>query len=326
MRLATMNLISVLQKVMSPVVKSYFAELVFDYRQEQIHETRSKLFRASQEIVSVSQAISEVGNHKHKHGHHSSSVSPSKAHMRKILASMVQKLDVDSLYSDKKDEEETHLQFEANETKIGHLKTPKLGGKMFQTQTDAVFPVVSRKKYSIHLDKDFGSNSSDEFNQNTIDKSNLIKKRIQDEGVEPSEPFTLKNLATIESKDQFSKVDRYFGGMDTSQLSCVSHLAELHNTLVKKGSADFKPTSNRKAKRGLINVFDAGFQEIKEAGFPIFSASDVNDIVIEDVKKPITKPFTNKSATKEKSKSKPARSKITTTFQNLKTMAKKENM
>lgn len=53
MKLASMNMMGVLDRIITPVLKSYFADVAFEYRQDQLMETKSKMFNMSQRLVSI---------------------------------------------------------------------------------------------------------------------------------------------------------------------------------------------------------------------------------------------------------------------------------
>lgn len=53
MKLATMNMIATLERIITPVIKSYFSDIAYDYKQDQLLETKSRMFGLSQRLISV---------------------------------------------------------------------------------------------------------------------------------------------------------------------------------------------------------------------------------------------------------------------------------
>ena len=289
-----MNMVGILDRISQQVFKSYFSAFAYDYQQDQIHETKSRLFRMSNQVVSVAEGLdglningSQMTSKKDKFKHRGSVMLPVKNQMKNILTAMAQKFEVDSLQSDKR--ESMMVSQTQNLLKEDVGDSPILS--TYHHPTDVALPVVSPKKYSFNLDKNFDSNSSEEIEEDS--KSRFFRKQNHPgESTKPLDPFTLKHIATIESKEKRGD-DKDFRGLDMSQLSSVSQLAELQNVLGKVKSSDPKAPSKRN-----INIFDMDPTELKTIKSAPFSSSDLNEILHDGIKTPGFVPSTKNESEK----------------------------
>lgn len=106
MKLATMNMVAVLDHIINPIVKSYFSDIAYEYRQEQLMETRSKVFGMSQRFVSVNEGIENLSQHskskktkgKHLQARNSCFATPQTTMFNNLMESVSQRMDADSVH------------------------------------------------------------------------------------------------------------------------------------------------------------------------------------------------------------------------------------